>query len=46
MAALDKVHVPNTIYVFEQGGHGFGLINKTSEKKWFDAFLSWMSTLN
>jgi len=30
----------------EQGGHGFGLINKTSEKKWFDAFLSWMSTLN
>jgi len=46
MAALDKVHVPNTLYVFEQGGHGFGLINKTSEKKWFDAFLSWMSTLN
>jgi acetyl esterase/lipase len=46
MAALDKVHVPNTLYVFEQGGHGFGLINKTSEKKWFDAFLSWVSTLN
>ncbi|ULT27958.1 hypothetical protein KUH03_15905 [Sphingobacterium sp. E70] len=32
MAALDKVHVRNTLYVFEQGGHGFGLINKTSEK--------------
>ena len=46
MAALDKVHVPNTLYVFEQGGHGFGLVNKTSEKKWFDAFLSWVSTLN
>ncbi|GAA4186525.1 alpha/beta hydrolase [Sphingobacterium ginsenosidimutans] len=46
MAALDKVHVRNTLYVFEQGGHGFGLINKTSEKKWFDAFLSWISTLN
>jgi len=46
MAALDKVHVPNTLYVFEQGGHGFGLINKTSEKKWFDVFLSWVSTLN
>ncbi|MCS4228409.1 alpha/beta hydrolase [Sphingobacterium sp. BIGb0165] len=46
MAALDKVHVPNTLYVFEQGGHGFGLINKTSEKKWFDSFLSWVSTLN
>ena len=46
MAALDKVKVPNTLYVFEKGGHGFGLINKTSDKKWFDAFLSWMSTLN
>ena len=46
MAALDKVHVPNTLYTFEQGGHGFGLINKTSEKKWFDAFLSWVATLN
>ncbi len=46
MAALDKVHVPNTLYTFEQGGHGFGLINKTSEKKWFDAFLSWAATLN
>jgi len=46
MAALDKVKVPNTLYVFEKGGHGFGLINKTSDKKWFDAFLFWMSTLN
>ncbi|MDF2476257.1 MAG: alpha/beta hydrolase [Sphingobacterium sp.] len=46
MAALDKVKVPNTLYVFEKGGHGFGLINKTSDKKWFDAFLSWVSTLN
>ncbi|WP_293944221.1 MULTISPECIES: alpha/beta hydrolase [unclassified Sphingobacterium] len=46
MAALDKVKVLNTLYVFEKGGHGFGLINKTSDKKWFDAFLSWMSTLN
>ncbi|QIH31776.1 MULTISPECIES: alpha/beta hydrolase [Sphingobacterium] len=46
MAALDKVNIPNTLYVFDEGGHGFGLINKTSEKKWFDAFLSWLSTLN
>ncbi|WP_343564840.1 alpha/beta hydrolase [Sphingobacterium sp.] len=46
MAALDKVHVPNKLYVFDQGGHGFGLINKTSEKKWFDAFLSWLSDLH
>ncbi len=44
MAALDKEKVPNKLYTFEQGGHGFGLINKTSDKLWFDAFLSWLKT--
>jgi len=46
IAALDKAKVPNKLYVFEQGGHGFGLINKTSDKLWFDAFLSWLATLD
>ncbi|MDM1295436.1 alpha/beta hydrolase [Sphingobacterium sp. N143] len=45
-AALDDVSVPNTLYTFEQGGHGFGLINKTSDQKWFDAFLTWLDKLN
>lgn len=45
MAALDKAHVANKLYTFEHGGHGFGLINKTSDKMWFDAFLSWLSQL-
>lgn len=44
MAALDREKVPNKLYTFEQGGHGFGLINKTSDKLWFDAFLSWLKT--
>jgi len=44
MAALDKEKVPNKLYTFEHGGHGFGLINKTSDKLWFDAFLSWLKT--
>jgi len=44
IAALDKSKVPNKLYTFEQGGHGFGLINKTSDKLWFDAFLSWLDT--
>lgn len=46
IAALDKAKVPNKLYVFEQGGHGFGLINKTSDKLWFEAFLSWLATLD
>lgn len=45
IAAMDKVHVANKLYTFEQGGHGFGLINKTSDKLWFEAFLSWLNEL-
>lgn len=45
MAALDKAGVHHKLYTYEQGGHGFGLINKTSEKRWFDEFLSWLSQI-
>jgi len=44
-AALDKFRIPNELFVFEEGGHGFGLINKKSSDSWMEACLKWMSKL-
>jgi len=40
--ALQKNKVPAEIYFYEKGGHGFGMINKTSEVKWMDLLQEWM----
>ncbi len=40
--ALQKNKVPAEIYFYEKGGHGFGMINKTSEVKWMDLLQQWM----
>ena len=41
--ALQKSKVPFDFYLYEKGGHGFGLINKTSEVKWMDLVQEWMT---
>lgn len=41
--ALQKHKVPAEIYLYEKGGHGFGMYNKTSEVKWMDLVEQWMS---
>ena len=40
--ALKKNNVPCEIYLFDKGGHGFGLINTTSNVKWMDLVKAWM----
>lgn len=40
--ALIKNKVPTEIYLYEKGGHGFGLNNKTSEVKWMNLLEKWM----
>jgi acetyl esterase/lipase len=40
--ALKKHHVPVKVFLYEKGGHGFGLINKTSNIRWMDICLEWM----
>lgn len=44
-AALDKVAVPNVLFEYPKGGHGFGLINKTDESKWSDLMFNWLKDL-
>ena len=40
--ALQKNKIPSEIYLYEKGGHGFGLINPTSDVKWMDLAEAWM----
>jgi dipeptidyl aminopeptidase/acylaminoacyl peptidase len=40
--ALQKNGVSAALVVYEKGGHGFGLVNKTSDRKWTDDLVKWM----
>ena len=40
--ALKQQGVSGELYVYEKGGHGFGLVNKTSDRKWTDALTTWL----
>lgn len=41
--ALQKNKVPFDFYLYDKGGHGFGLNNPTSEIKWMDLVQEWMN---
>ena len=40
--ALQKNKVPFDFYLYEKGGHGFGMNNTTSEVKWIDLVQEWL----
>jgi acetyl esterase/lipase len=40
--ALKQNKVDTDIYLYEKGGHGFGLINKTSDVDWLNLLADWM----
>jgi acetyl esterase/lipase len=42
--ALKKNNVKSEIYLFDKGGHGFGLNNPTTEVKWMDMVHQWLQT--
>ena len=43
--ACIKNKVPVEMHLYPQGGHGFGMNNKTTSEKWFNNLLSWLNTL-
>ena len=43
---LQKHHVPHQLYLYEKGGHGFGMINKTSNVRWMDELKKWLNPLS
>jgi acetyl esterase/lipase len=40
--ALRKHHIPVEVYLYDQGGHGFGMNNKTSNQPWMDLCIRWL----
>jgi len=40
--ALKKHHVPAELYLYDRGGHGFGMHNETSSLSWMDLCIEWM----
>ncbi len=43
--ALQKQHIPSKLITYPQGGHGFGLHNKTTKDAWFDHALTWLKEM-
>ncbi|WP_113663651.1 alpha/beta hydrolase [Pedobacter nanyangensis] len=40
--ALVKNNVPAEMHIYQAGGHGFGLYNKTTNDDWFERLKNWM----
>jgi acetyl esterase/lipase len=40
--ALRRHHVPAEVYLYEHGGHGFGLRNPTSDVDWLRLSITWL----
>ena len=45
-AALKKNNVPVEMYLYEKGGHGYGMYNKTSKVRWMDLVQQWMRKMH
>ncbi|TKC12263.1 alpha/beta hydrolase [Pedobacter polaris] len=43
---LAKFKVPAEMHIYQAGGHGFGLNNKTTKEVWFDTLKNWMTANN
>ena len=41
--ALQKAKVKTELHLFQEGGHGFGLVNSKSRELWFNWCASWLS---
>jgi acetyl esterase/lipase len=40
--ACSENHVPVEMHLYPNGGHGFGLHNKTTDDQWFERLMNWM----
>ncbi|MGO1787650.1 MAG: alpha/beta hydrolase family protein, partial [Sphingobacterium sp.] len=43
--ALKQQEIPHTVFTYEEGGHGFGLVNATDDRDWFAAMMKWLQEL-
>lgn len=43
--ALNKYKIPNYLFTYEKGGHGFGMYNKQEPREWFEDMLAWLDRI-
>lgn len=43
---LQKNNVSAELKLYEKGGHGFGMNNKTTDEKWMDSLKQWLVKMN
>lgn len=43
--ALKQAGIKSELHLYQAGGHGFGLYNKTTKENWFDSLANWLSNL-
>lgn len=43
--ALKKNGVPAEVYLYEKGGHGYGMYNQSSNVRWMDLVQQWMQKM-
>jgi acetyl esterase/lipase len=43
--SLRAHHVPTEVFLYEQGGHGFGMKNKISKQDWMEPCIRWIQGL-
>jgi len=43
MEALVKNKVPAELHIYQNGGHGFGMHNKTTKDEWMERLKNWLS---
>ncbi|WP_423149496.1 alpha/beta hydrolase [Rubrolithibacter danxiaensis] len=44
--SLHKAGVPAGMIIYPKGGHGFGLVNPTTDNRWFNACADWLKSSN
>ncbi len=43
--ALKNHHIPAKIFLYDRGGHGFGMTNNTNAQRWMDLCIEWISNI-
>ncbi|MGA9639247.1 alpha/beta hydrolase [Flavobacterium sp.] len=41
---LKEQGIKSEMHIYQEGGHGFGLNNKTTKESWFDAMMNWLTS--
>jgi acetyl esterase/lipase len=44
--SLKKHNIQAQVFLYDRGGHGFGMHNQTSSQRWMDSCIEWMGSMH